>query len=392
MHYLNKKNAVISIAAGYSQEDLIKKIKNRGYAVIGVDKNPNAMGFKFCDECVVASTHNSEPIIKELEKLKNRWNFAGIIVQSSGLPAITAGEIARHFNLKFISPDIARIVINKDKLIPELNKNGVSAPKVKVISRREDVNVDFPPPYFVKPSQSFLTHTGMGMIEDRSNLSLAVEDAIKASENGKVNVEQFVSGVDVLSIDWVWKNKKIHVATLEEISSGPPHFYGLGWKMPVSSVFEKVAKDIQKQFTESFGIDNSIVETGMKIYQDKAYIYEASLDLGGDGVPDVLLPASLGYDLFEDGISVALGEAPLGPKKNVTPSYLRFLLQSEMKKNTEKMFEEIKNKFGGKKADFKELPAKMNNEFRATAVLLTSDTVEELDLKINDFEKWLKIK
>src|SRR3989344_5554438 len=389
---MEKHDAIICIAAGYSQEDLIKKIKKRNIAVIGVDKNPNAAGLRFCDERVVASTHDSAPIIKELEKLKDRWNFLGIIVQSSGEPGITAGEVAKHFSLKFISPDIARTVINKNLLLPELQKQGVPAPKVKIISKGESASVDFLPPYFVKPSQSFITHTGMGKVDDASLLPKAVENAMASSETGKVNVEEFISGVDVLSIDWVWKNKIIHVATLEEINSGAPHFYGLGWKMPVSSVFEKVAKDIQKQFTESFGIDNSIVETGMKIYQDKAYIYEASLDLGGDGVPDVLLPASLGYDLFEDGISVALGEAPLGPKKNVTPSYLRFLLQSEMKKNTEKMFEEIKNKFGGKKADFKELPAKMNNEFRATAVLLTSDTVEELDLKINDFEKWLKIK
>ena len=392
---MEKHDAIICIAAGYSQEDLIKKIKKRNIAVIGVDKNPNAAGLRFCDERVVASTHDSAPIIKELEKLKDRWNFLGIIVQSSGEPGITAGEVAKHFSLKFISPDIARTVINKNLLLPELQKQGVPAPKVKIISKGESASVDFLPPYFVKPSQSFITHTGMGKVDDASLLPKAVENAMASSETGKVNVEEFISGVDVLSIDWVWKNKIIHVATLEEINSGAPHFYGLGWKMPASSAQEKAAEDIQKKFAESLNINNSILETGMKIQRGKAKIYEASLDLGGDGVPDVLLPASLGYDLFEDGINVALGAPPVGPQKTAMPSYLRFLLQSEIYPHTttkEKMFEEIKNKFGGKRADFKELPASMNDEFRAAAVLLQAGTIEELDLKINDFEKWLKTK
>lgn len=387
-----KKDAIISIAAGHSQEDLIKKIKKRGLAVIGVDKNPNAAGFKFCDEHIVASTHDSKAIIEALEKLKNKWNFVGIVVQSSGAPGITASEVAQRFNLRFVLPDIAQTALNKNLLIQELNKKGVPAPAICIASKNKIPTINFPPPYFVKPSRTAQTHTAMMKIDSRSELTDAIKCAAEISDTGQVNIEEYVSGVDILSIDWVWNKKIIHVATLEEISSGPPNFYGLGWKIPVSGKTDNVVAGVQKQCVEVLGVNNSLIEIGMKYDGVTARVFEVGLDLGGDGAPDVLLPQSLNYDLFEDGINVALGETPLGPRKIATPSYLRFLLQSEMKEGKEKTLEEIKNKFGGSNVEFKELPAKMNDEFRVAAVLLQAGTVPELDLKINEFEKWLKTK
>ena len=384
------KKAIISIAAGSSQEALIKRIKERGYSVIGVDRNPEALGFEFCDECIIESTHNAEPIIEKLENLKQKWEFSGIITKSSGMPVVTAAEIAKYFNLQYVLPNIAENIPDKGQLIPTLNEKGIPAPKVKVISAKGIADVDFPPPFFVKPSVCFKSHTAMTKVEKYASLQQAIKWAMDASDTGRVNVEQFINGIDILTIDWVYDEKIIHVATIEEINSGEPYFYGLGWKIPVSSESETIASELQKQFIDAMDINYTSVETAMKIDGDEAYIYEVGLDLGGDGVPEVLLPYSLNYDLLDNAIDLAIGKSPKTPQISAIPSYLRFILKSEIKGEPEKMFEYIKDNFNGTSVEFNGLITSMNDELRMGAIIFQSSDMEELNLRVKKFERWLK--
>ena len=384
------KNAIISIAAGSSQQALIRKIKERGFSVIGVDRNREAPGFEFCDECIVESTHNAEAIIEKLEKLTMKWNFCGIITQSSGIPAITTAKIAKHFNLRYVLPDIAKTITDKGQLISTLNAKGVPAPKVNIISTEEIAHVDFSPPFFVKPSICFKTHTAMTKVEEYSSLQQAVKEAMEVSETGCVNVEQFISGIDIGYIDWVYNKKIIHVATIEEINSGEPYFYGLGWRVPVPSKYEEIIRKVQKQFIDATDINNSLVQTSMKFDGEKAYIIEVHLDLGGDGVPEVLLPYSLNYDLLDNAINVSIGKPPQSPHISAIPTYLRFILKSEIKGEPVKIFKYIKDHFDGMSVEFNGLIASMNDELRVGAIIFQSPSTEELNSRVKKFERWLK--
>lgn len=385
------KNAIISIAAGSSQEGLIRKIKERGFSVIGVDINPMAPSFKFCDECIIESTHNVEGIIKKLEELKLTWNFQGIITQSSGIPVITTAKIARHFNLRYVLPNIAKTITDKGQLIATLNAKGIPAPRVNIISTKRIAHVDFSPPFFVKPSICFRSHTAMTKVGEYSSLQQAVKKAMKVSETGTVNIEQFIKGLDISSIDWVYDKKIIHVATIEEINSGEPYFYGLGWRIPVSSKLEKIAGNLQKQFIEALDINYSLVQTSMKFDGEKAYICEVHLDLGGDGVPGILLPHCLNYDLLNNAINLSIGEPPQSPHLSPIPSYLRFILKSEIKGDPVKMFKYITDHFNGTPVEFNGLIASMNDELRIGAIIFQSSNMGELNLRVGKFEKWLKI-
>ncbi|MHA1750860.1 MAG: ATP-grasp domain-containing protein [Candidatus Helarchaeota archaeon] len=386
------KDAIISIAAGSSQEALIRRIKERGFSVIGVDINPKAHSFKFCDECLIESTHNAEAIIEKLEKLRIKWNFRGIITQSSGLPVITAAKIAEHFNLRYVSPNIAEIVTDKGQLISTLNAKDIPAPKINIISTKGVTRVNFSPPFFVKPSVCFKTHTAMTKVEKYSSLQQAIKKSMEVSETGRVNVEQFIDGVDILSIDWVYNRKIIHVATMKEITSGEPYFYGLGWKIPLTEELEKIAKKIQKQFIDALDINYSLVQTAMKFDGEKAYIIEVHLDLGGDGIPEVLLPYSLNYDLLNNAINLSIGEPPQNPHISPIPTYLRFILKSEIKGEPVKMFKYIKDHFNGTPVEFNGLIASMNDELRIGAIIFQSPNIEELNLRVEKFESWLKTK
>ncbi|TFB09343.1 hypothetical protein E3V08_00435 [Candidatus Atribacteria bacterium MT.SAG.1] len=389
---MKKKKAIISIAAGSSQQNLIHKIIKKGFSVIGVDRNPGAVGFKYCDECIIASTHDPDAIIEKLNSLISKLDLCGIITQSSGIPVITTAKIAKYFNLPYISPDLAENITDKAKLITMLNKYGISSPKIKVLSskNRSISNIKFDPPFFVKPSICFKTHTAMKKIEDISFLPLAIEKALEASDNECVNIEQFINGIDIGSIDWVFNKKIIHVATIQEINSGEPYFYGLGWKAPISPKLEKIVSELQKQFISELNIDNSLVQTSMRYNGQKAYIIEVHLDLGGDGIPDILLPYCLNYDLLDNAIELSLGNPPQKPKKLPIPTYLRFLLESEVKNNIEYIHQNIKEKFDGIQVKFDGLISSMNNEKRIGAIIFQNPDMKEFNQLINEFEKWLR--
>ncbi|MBA7558933.1 hypothetical protein ES708_00544 [subsurface metagenome] len=389
---MKKKKAIISIATGNSQQNLINKIIEKGFSVIGVDRNQEAPGFKYCDKCIIASTHDSEVIIEKLSPLINKLDLCGIITQSSGIPVITTAKIAKHFNLPYISPDLAENITNKAKLIPILNKCGILSPKIKVLSNKNKSvnNIKFDPPFFVKPSICFKTHTAMKKIEDISFLPLAIEKALEASDNECVNIEQFINGIDIGSIDWVYNKKIIHVATIQEINSGEPYFYGLGWKAPIPQRLEKIVSELQKQFINKLNIDNSLVQTSMRYDGQKAYIIEVHLELGGDGIPDILLPYCLNYDLLDNAIELSLGNLPQKPKKLPIPTYLRFLLESKVKNNIKYIYQNIKEKFGGIPVKFEGLISSMNKEKRIGAIIFQNTDMKEFNQLIDKFEKWLR--
>ena len=110
------KDAVICLAAGKAQEQLIIKAKSLGHVVIAIDRNPKSLGFKYADMAICQSTHDAEVVINELEKLEDRYRWIGILNRSSGPPVITAAKISKYFNLPGVPIESARNLVNKDKV------------------------------------------------------------------------------------------------------------------------------------------------------------------------------------------------------------------------------------------------------------------------------------
>ena len=93
-----KRPAVICLAAGKSQLPVITKAKFLGYTVVAIDQNKDAPGFEHADYKIYQSTYDADQIIKELDKLANKFKWVGVINRSSGPPVISAAKICKHFS------------------------------------------------------------------------------------------------------------------------------------------------------------------------------------------------------------------------------------------------------------------------------------------------------
>ena len=164
------KNAVICLAAGKSQEQIIIKAKNLGYVVVAVDKNPNALSFRYADIKICQSTYDADAIIKELSLLESVYQWVGILNRSSGPPVVTAAKLCKHFNIPGVSIDSAQTLVNKDKMRAACLKYNFPSPKYKIYDIDKCNAVDSNEfPVVVKPALSLVGKSGISVVRSKIN-------------------------------------------------------------------------------------------------------------------------------------------------------------------------------------------------------------------------------
>jgi predicted ATP-grasp superfamily ATP-dependent carboligase len=265
----------ISVGAGQGQLPLIEEIKRFGYKVISIDKNNDAPGRWISDIFLNISTYDSQKIIKYLES--SSVKIAGILTRATGEPVLTVAKIAQKFHLKSLDITNATLFTNKFLLISALNKYDVPSPKM--LSKSDLNNIDYP--VFVKPSKTVLSHAAMKICFNKKELYEAIKQAGDISETKDVNIEEYLTGRDVVSIDFIVDGQIVHIATIGELSSGEPYFDGIGW-YSVCDDYGRLAEKSFKKMKERLSVKNGFLQTAMKVdLQSKsAKIYEIHAEIG----------------------------------------------------------------------------------------------------------------
>lgn len=295
-------HAVICMAAGESQIPVILAAKSLGFAVIAVDRNPKALGFRKADVSLVLSTYDPEPIIQALRDLTHKFCFVGIINRSSGPPVLTSSIIANAFGLPSMPPESARIALDKGNLLTFCQEKGILAPDVLTLEANDDLPEKLLMPVIVKPALSLVGKSGVQRVDHFEELGVAFTQALSCSLNGRVNIEQWVEGSDVVLMSLVHKGLLHPLVFLDEINqinkSGkvegiafivPSHFQG--------TAVETNAEAVAQKLSSALRIDTAPCMLSFRLAPNgDLYLIEAHLDLGGDRILDYLLPASTGFD------------------------------------------------------------------------------------------------
>lgn len=297
------KHYLVSIGAGINQVPLILAIKQQGYGCIACDANPDAPGKDAADIFLHCGTNSPEKLV-ELLRLTGK-PIVGVLTRSSGWPVITCAKVAHAFQLPGVSVHLSEVLVNKDMFIEQLNLLNVPSPKRWQLSDP----IEFP--VFVKPSRTNISHAAMSVCENYEELIDAYKKAQGVSQNGVVNIEDYLLGQDLVSIDFVHHNQIIHLGTIGELSSGPPAFIGKGWYSATSEQ-DKAAAEAFSGMQKAMGLNHGFFQTAMKYNQGSSpKIYECHAEIGGDLVNDKFIPfAGKNYDIFANNIRLASGNRP----------------------------------------------------------------------------------
>lgn len=325
------KSAIVCVAAGKSQVVVIKKAKELGYKVIGIDRDPEAPGFVFCDEQIVESTYDGKAIINELKKIKHKYNVKGVVNRSSGFPVVTAAKICKEFDIPSTSPESARTIIDKSELMKICNEIGIPSPKSQFVT--EFCEIDHSKlnyPIVVKPSISLIGKTGVHVIKNKSELKHAIDMAYEVSMNNKVNIEEYLPGYDLSLLALVNNGKVLPIILRDELNiikkNGTIGFCGIAVPSEFSNKPEELKiLDLTQQIVNKFQLDRTVINLSCRCEPGgDPKLVEIHLDLGGDLFFESLVPESATEDILSLIIEFLTGRLNEIPNLTFVPTALMF--------------------------------------------------------------------
>lgn len=307
-----KKDALICIAAGESQLLLIKEAKKLGYSIIAIDQDSNAIGFKVADVSILKSTYDAAPIIIELRKHLDEFNFSGILNRSSGIPVKTSALIANEFLICAYPVNSAETILNKHLLIDLCINKKINIPKSIILSREEDKEFTGLLPAIVKPSLSTIGKSGISYVSDLRDIVKSIDKAFGATMNNHIVIQEYIEGIDVALVSFV-QNKNIYpICFIEEMNyfTESQEIKGVGVLIParISKKIESEIINISETIINDLNIHTSPFMISFRIQKETPYLMEIHLDFGGDLILDTLLPQSLNINVVETGVRLMAGE------------------------------------------------------------------------------------
>jgi hypothetical protein len=323
--------ALICIGAGKSQQPVISTAKELGYAIIAIDQNPSAPGFKIADEKLVLSTFDAIPLIESIKSLSQKYNIMGILNRSSGPPVVTAARLAKFLQLPYYSENSAIKIVNKHLLMELCGKYGIPAPKSYALTKNEELNKkEIQYPCVVRPSLSLVGKSGITILNEENELDDALGHAFDSTINDYIIIDEYINGHDISFVSFVEGGELEPICLLDEINANDNKgkMVGEGFAMPSIHESSRVNKQVllsAEKIVDAFEIKRSPLMASFRIDENQTpKLIEVHLDMGGDLLIEKLFPKALNYNFLKYGIQLLAGEQPIKPAVIIKPTAIIF--------------------------------------------------------------------
>ena len=329
---MKRKDAIICLGAGTSQSPFLMSAKKRGLYTISFDRNPEAVGQEYSDVFYNVSIVDIEQILKILENISITYNVRGVIAPITGPALHTAYKVTDFLKLPGLSKKMVDLSTEKSTMREFCNLHDLPVPNGFLITPHQRIINSIEYPVIVKPDGTTIGKTNISYCESSQDLIKSIKTAEKISSNSKVEVEEYIDGIDVTCICWaqngiariiVWIDEFVGIDSQNKI-------VGLGIGVPsiiIGTKAQEKAIDIVYKLISHFHKVNSILLISFRITAyGEPYIIEVHTDLGGDLIADVLLPAACpSFDFFDLVIKIATGDIKTIEPVKFQPSTLGYL-------------------------------------------------------------------
>lgn len=320
---------LLVLAAGILQVPVIKKAKEKGYYVIAVDGDSNAIGLQYADKAICANITDEEIMLE----IAREQHVDGVIHPCSEVSMNVMGRINDELGLAGITKEQAIRATNKHLMREAFEMGGAPSPKSILTDSAEDawehLQNDFSTDGILKPSRNSGSRGIAKVVRDMNKADFinAYNIALNESRDKSVLLEQFIEGPE-FSIEIIVWNGTVNVLTVtDKKTTGAPHFVELGHNQPSCYSAEEVEilKAAAVSGVKALGVNNCACHAEAKLMDGKAYLMEIGARLGGDFISTELTHLSTGIDMVAAAINVALGIEPdLNPKEKPKGVCIRY--------------------------------------------------------------------
>lgn len=307
----NESKKIMVIGAGKLQLKTIKLVKELGYYCLCVDGNPGAEGFKIADEYRNIDVLDIEACLAYAKERK----IDGVTTTSATITLPAVARIAKELGLVGIEQSVVDVLIDKFKIKNILCNGGLNnAGFFADISNPtlvEKAKQFIQYPSIIKPSDGSGSK-GVIIVSEPSQLSSAIEYAMKSSRTKKIYVEKFIDGIEYGVESFVFQGEIITYGVIKQTfirNEDEKIEYGHCIPSGLDISTEKKIKQEVNKAIKCLGIDHGSVNMDIMLSKDNVpYIIDVGARIGLNQIAERLVPLATGVDILSNTIKASVGD------------------------------------------------------------------------------------
>ena len=193
---------VVNVGLGPWQTPLAKAAREKGFKIIGVDRNPAAPGVAAVDMYLQLSAHDPTPILEAIQAHGIEPDQIQAVITIGSRGSLTcAAQLAAQYNGAGPVVDLSGldILVDRERFRRFLEEHGLSVPRYRVVTGPDD-GVDIEAPLIVKCALDTSGSEGLTVVTDRDFLPRAIlhaQSVVPRQRTPRVIVEQYIVGQDI---------------------------------------------------------------------------------------------------------------------------------------------------------------------------------------------------
>jgi biotin carboxylase len=303
------RKTILFVGAGRHQRRAILRAKELGLRVVGVDRNPDALGLEVSDIARVADFSDPGAVLKAIGRVR----IDGVLTISAdrAVPAVAA--IAETLGLPGIGVECAHLMTHKVAMRRELTNAGVPQPRfaaLRTIAERRRAADEVGFPAVLKPADSG-GQRGIFRVDSLDDLETHLHEAIAASPTGEGILEEYVEGMEMNGIVIARAGEMIPL-TLSDRLRPPGIGFGVGWiHVYPATIYGDQLEESERVATHTvraLGLQTGIAFPQLIATPDgRVVVVECAARVPGGQMADLVRHA-VGLELVDLQIRMALGE------------------------------------------------------------------------------------
>ena len=319
---------LLIISGGIESIPCIKKAIEMGLYVVVTDGNPDAPGFKYANDFLLASTYDIDQTLDVVSNYHEKYrNIDGVICCASDVP-LTVASVAKKLNIPGIDIKSAKLAIDKLAMKINFKKSGLAIPwfsSVESIEHLKSLVLEKGIPLVLKPIDSRGSR-GVLLLDENVDLKWAFNFSQHYSPSKKLILEKFLPGpqlsTESIIINGIAYTVGFSDRNYQYLERYKPHIIENGGQLPSQlnkKTIDLVCNLIQEA-SNSIGIANGIIKGDIVIHNDVPHVIEVAARLSGGYFCSHEIPLNTGIDFLSLAIRQSLGEeiniSSLKPKEN----------------------------------------------------------------------------
>ena len=320
---------LLIVSGGIEAADAAKRAREMGLHVVVSDIDPNAPGFAFAHDHLIADVYGPEQTADAAVRYHTeRRPIDGVICVAADAP-MTAALVAERLKLPGISVETARLACDKLAMKRRFRDAGVPVPwfaPVSSVSELRALIAERGSDLVIKPADSRGSR-GVQRLARVRDLQAAFELACRHSPTSRVMVEAYLDGPQV-STESIVTGGRCYTPgfsdrNYEFLETHAPFFIENGGDLPshLPTETQNRVKKVVACAAAALGVHDGTVKGDMVVHKGEPYVIELAARLSGGFFCTREIPLNTGVDFIGWAIRVALGERippeELEPKKLV---------------------------------------------------------------------------